>query len=325
MTLKRQNRPFIVAEIGSNWKRYPLDPFQTAKRHIEDAAMCGVDAVKFQLFTDKELYGTDGKDEYALPEHWLPMLKKYAEGFKVQFLCSAFSPQGVKKVDRFVDVHKIASSEANDPDIRAGVVSTGKPFIISVAGMSQRELDDIESDLPDKDFIFMECVAKYPAETKDYCLDNIGNRVIGLSDHTLTNTLALGALSRGAVFFEKHFDALKDVPRGKYITDSPDSVVSVSPKELREYVDGLHTLYGSMHKSIRAYSDPLLHYRWRRRLKIIKPVAKGEKLLQNQNYGSFRSLKDDLNPTPPIKAPLFHEKIAKKDLEVGQALLTEHV
>lgn len=325
MNLKHHNKPFIIAEVGSNWKRHPLDSFQLAKRHVEDAAMCGVDAVKFQLFTFEELYGFEGKNDYELPWHWLPLLKSFANSFRLQFMCSAFSAAGVRRVDKNVDIHKIASSEANDPDIRAAVVATGKPFIISTAGMGQRDLDDIERDLPDKDFIFMECVAKYPAVAHEYSLDHIGQRTIGLSDHTLTNTLALGALTRGAIFFEKHFDALKDVPRGRFIPESPDTCVSVAPKQLRNYVTELHELYGAMNKSMRGYSDEKMHLQWRRRLKVIKPIAEGEQLLQGQNYGSFRSLKDDLTPCPPSKASFFHEKLAKTDLDVGHALSSEDI
>lgn len=326
MNLKTLNKPFIIAEIGSNWKRLPLDPFALAKRHIEDAAMCGVDAVKFQFFTHKELYGMEGKDDYALPEHYLQALKAQCEIFKLHFMCSAFSTQGYRRIDRYVDIHKIASSEANDPDIRATVVSFGKPFIISTAGLGQREIDNISVDLPDRDFIFMECVAKYPAQCHEYSLDHIGkDRTFGLSDHTLNGTLSLGAVARGALVFEKHFDCLRDVPRGRYIPESPDTCVSVDRKQLRKYVNEIHELHGAMNKSIRGYSDEAMHLRWKRRLKIIKPVAIGEQLIQGFNFGSFRSLRDDLNNSPPSKAHVFHEKHSKNALEIGHALNIEDI
>ena len=46
------NKPYIIAEIGSNFNQN----FVKAKKLILQAKYCGVDAVKFQLFKSEKLY-----------------------------------------------------------------------------------------------------------------------------------------------------------------------------------------------------------------------------------------------------------------------------
>lgn len=52
MTKLFDSKPFIIAEVGSNWTS-----FEHAKDSISMAKQCGADAVKFQAFTAGDLYG----------------------------------------------------------------------------------------------------------------------------------------------------------------------------------------------------------------------------------------------------------------------------
>ena len=46
------SRPFIIAEVGSNFDQ----SLNKAKKYIETAKKRGADAVKFQLFSGENLY-----------------------------------------------------------------------------------------------------------------------------------------------------------------------------------------------------------------------------------------------------------------------------
>jgi sialic acid synthase SpsE len=126
--------PYIIAEIGSNWST-----LGEAIGSIGIAAGCGVDAVKFQLFSHKDLYGFDGPGGGIEPD-WLPQLKEKADACKVDFLCSAFSVEGVELVDKYVHVHKIAASEAAWPQLIDMVRDTGKPAIVTAGSLSVNEI-----------------------------------------------------------------------------------------------------------------------------------------------------------------------------------------
>ena len=93
--------------------------------------------------------------------------------------------------------------------------SKGKPIIIStgMANLSS-EITMLYEFLQQKkilDFSILHCVSGYPAEPKEYSLQNIAdmserfNCPIGLSDHTLSNVTAVVGIAMGASIIEKHF------------------------------------------------------------------------------------------------------------------------
>ena len=157
------DKPYIIAEVGSNW--LSEEPY-LAIQHIIQAKECGCDAVKFQLFNSVELYGYRVKalDQYALPQQWLGLLKEECDKHKIDFMCTAFSPEGLKLVDPLVRAHKIASSDMKYVQLLDAAESTGKPILWSTGGATMNEIEQMWRP----EFIPMECVANYPAETKHY-------------------------------------------------------------------------------------------------------------------------------------------------------------
>ncbi len=325
---KIMNAPFIIAEVGSNWKRKNYSGIDLALRHISDAAACGADAVKFQLFSHTELYGIEGDETYTLPRGWVVTLAAYCEQHKIEFMCSAFSADGIKFLDRFVKRHKIASSEMLDPSIFEAAQLSQKPLIISTGGATDEEVDAIARALFAAEHTILECVAAYPANPQDYCLkamtrwrDSFGVQV-GVSDHTLGSGLALAALGAGALVFEKHFDSLRDIHAGNI--DSPDASVSVGPREFGEYCSELKRAAKAVlrdpHKGRNEPERPM-QARWRRRLKVTKPLKAGiDRLEFGVNFGCFRSLKDDLRAASPQGIDQFDGKRVTKDLQPQDGL-----
>ena len=332
LKLPELKKPFICVDIGSNWcvGNTEADRLILAKRHIYDAAICGVDAVKFQLFTDRELYGFEGPNKYALPRNWIPELAAYAATQGVEFMCSAFSVEGIHYVDNFVNIHKLASAEMKHPLMLQALGKTKKPTIISTGGAhfleKQWALKFWESNGFDPDqMAFLECVALYPASASDYNLKTIQrDRTIGLSDHCTDAFVAGIAVGCGAWFFEKHFNALADC---RDQTILPDYSVSIGVKDLNSYVMQIHSAYSALgdgEKRTRG-SEKEMTMKWRRRLKIIKRVARGDMLVYGENFGIFRSMNSDPDGDAPEKWEYYNGAIASCSFKIGDGLFASDI
>ena len=92
-------KPYIIADIGSNHR----DDLGLAKAQIASAKEAGIDAVKFQFYTHRALYGFEGKAEYEMPVSWLEPLASHCRSHDIDFMCSAFSVVGYRLVDPFVN------------------------------------------------------------------------------------------------------------------------------------------------------------------------------------------------------------------------------
>lgn len=219
---------FIIAEIGSNLFKHddPQLNLQMAFNQIRAAARRGANAVKFQMFTSKELFGetVESIDKYALPREWIPSLVNVCTEEKIEFMCSAFSVDGFAYIDKFVTRHKVASPEALASDIVSWCLGQDKQVIWSNGCV------DIGCRPND---VVLNCVSAYPAMSMDYSFEP-PHETWGISDHTLFLDVALRAKSAGATFFEKHVDFYPIV--GK---KTPDACVSVGSYTFKEYVDKL--------------------------------------------------------------------------------------
>ena len=219
----------IIAEIGSNWRN--LDDCLMS---IEKAKQCGADAVKFQLYTHKELYGVDGTTAGELPREWVPKLKECADRYNIEFMCTAFSPEGLRFVDPFVDCHKIASAEMRYNDLIDAALDSGKSMYVSTGGHDEHDIMDTvvrpgKMGHEDNPITLMYCVSRYPATTVDLrCIDMLRYKFdlpVGYSDHTLDYITIpfIAANHHQAVAIEKHVTFID--------ADTPDRCVSLNERQ----------------------------------------------------------------------------------------------
>jgi sialic acid synthase SpsE len=326
MTRLFESKPFIIAEVGSNWQtlEHCLESIKVAKE-------CGADAVKFQAYDYEALYGlspigplknekktaTEWSAEASYVEvegtldlTWLPALKAEADHHGIELMCTAFSPELVAAVDPYVTVHKVASSDAAYPQLLHAVAKTGKPVLISNGGKTHEDMVKavellLSYDVP---VVEMYCIAQYPA---DYVDLRVLGCFEGLSDHTLGYTAAVYAADCGATVIEKHFTAFPEL-------DTPDAPHSLNPKQFKRMVDlirgrNVETEEGEMFA------------RHNRRLIATRDVLASEKLVYGQNFGAYRSLEDDTRGASPFDWEKVEGKVAKGAITRGKAIALEDV
>ena len=211
---------YIIAEIGCN---HCGDP-KLAKKMVDEAKACGVDAVKFQTFKAAELISkyapkadyqkvTTGNDE-----NQLEMTRK------LELPYDEF-PSG--EVTNLPFLEKIAKYKIPNKKI---ILSTGMCTIEEI----HQAVDIICKYEDPKNLIILHCNTEYPTPDKDVNLSAIDTLhqefpdiEIGFSDHSVGYVAAIGACMKNIVLIEKHFTLDKNLP-------GPDHKASATPEELKE-------------------------------------------------------------------------------------------
>lgn len=315
---------FIIADIGSN-HRSDID---IATKQIERAAECGVNAVKFQYYSELELYGS-GSARPSIQDDYLEKLKTICDENKVEFMCSAFSAEGIAKLDPLVKRHKIASCEMKDPEISKAAFKTGKQVIVSTGAAHFEEIEKIIHQAKisaNKELCLLECVAAYPAHPMDYNLTTIPRYIemgikTGISDHTVSLNLVQPAVQFGATVFEVHADLVKGAA-------TPDTPVSLDYSSLSRYREYVYECANRHHKDMLkrpAASEREITMKYRRRLKVTKELPVNTKLVYRDNYGSYRSSTDDAKAHAPEEWQKYDGKICRHAKKVGDPLYLDDI
>lgn len=298
---------FIIAEMSANH----LQDYDRAVETIRKAKWAGADAIKLQTYTpdtitidcDNEYFqikqGTiwDGTTLYKLyeeaytPWEWQPKLKEIAEEEGLILFSSPFDNTAVDFLEEMnVPAYKIASFEITDISFIEYIASKGKPIIIST-GIAT--LSDIEEALAackrmgNSQVALLKCTSAYPSPMEDINLKVIPNMkdtfntVVGLSDHTLGHTVALGAVALGAKIVEKHFTLNRE-------DGGPDAKFSMEPDEFKEMVTNIRDLEKALGQVTYELTDKQRNSREHSRsLFVVKDVKQGE-VFTSENVKSIR-------------------------------------
>lgn len=199
-TLGSAHPIFVIAEIGSNW-----GSLEDCLRSIDMAAEAGADCVKFQMFTQEELYGFNTGHVWLneLPQDWIPKLKERADRAGIEFMCSAFSPGGVLYVDPYVSAHKIASAEAAHPEIVEACRRSDKPTFVSSGALEWSEFLTLLALDWKAGVIPTYCRASYPANDAQPWRMAAWDGVKAFSDHS-ADVFPLALPMYGYSAIEKH-------------------------------------------------------------------------------------------------------------------------
>lgn len=300
---------FIIAEVGSNHTS-----FEEAKDSISIAKNCGADAVKYQLFSEYCLYGQGSKD-YNISLDKLTKLKEKADIVGIEFMCTAFSLEGLNLVDPLVKRHKLASSELTHVLMLAQLKALEKPVIASVGASSISDIEKVASYLDNLPTTYLYCVSQYPAKNVNlFGIDKLKTFLgsVGYSCHTTDWYTPVAAVHKhGAVVVEKHFK-LKDM-------NTPDNDHSLLPKEFKKMVDAIRgnpldfvTFPNEQEKdAIELYN---------RRVIATKDIASSSPLDCVSNIGIYRTKERDREGVSPFAYLSLSGRMARRDIKAMEPI-----
>jgi N,N'-diacetyllegionaminate synthase len=260
----RGQKCFIAAEIGINHN----GSVKLAKETMQAAKRCGADAVKFQNYktedflSDRQLqyrYTSSGKKmtesqfdmfkRCELKFKEIKELKEYCDKIGIIFFCTPSGVKGVYELQKLgVKLLKNSSDNINNFTLIRSMAETAIPLVIS-SGMSTiseiRQAVKVFEGAGGKDLIILHCVSLYPTPAKEVNLLKMARLIsefscpIGLSDHSVGNIAAVGAVALGASFVEKHFTLDKTLP-------GPDHWFSADPEEFESLVSDIRQIEFSL-------------------------------------------------------------------------------
>ena len=273
------NNVFIVAEIGCNHN----GDKKLAKKLVEEAKKCGVDAVKFQTFKAKNLISryapkaeyqkeTTGENDsqlemtakLELSYNDFIELKKYAESLGLIVFSTPFDMESVNFLDSINQkLWKIPSGEiTNLPYLeRIGSIDRqGKKIILSTGMATIDEIKKcidilVKAGTKEEDIILLHCNTEYPTPDCDVNIlaikdlkNNFPKVNVGFSDHSVGYIAAVGATALGICLIEKHFTLDKNMP-------GPDHKASLEPDELGRMVKNIRNIEIALGDGVKRVSE----------------------------------------------------------------------
>lgn len=290
--------PAIVAELSGNHHQ----DFDTAKNLIELAAKNGADAIKLQTYTADSLTLPSNAPEFivdgglwdgeslhelykkaATPYDWHAPLAEIARKNGLPLFSTPFDEAAVDFLEAEIDpeLYKISSFELTHIPLLEHVAQTGKPVVMSTGMANEQEIRQAVSVLREHgsdEIVLLKCVNEYPSSPDGFnlrsmlTLSTCFDCIVGLSDHTLSNDVALAATALGGRLLEKHFT--DDRSAGGI-----DAGFSMEPAELKRLVEQVkivHSCLGS--GEIQETPKDTAQRKFRRSIYVSKDVQQGEAL-----------------------------------------------
>jgi len=277
-TIDDASQCYVIAEIGHNHQ----GDVEQAKRLIDAAKECGVDAVKLQKRSNRTLYTrefyeqsydnelsfgrTYGEHREALElgaDDYRELLRHAGE-VGVTLFATAFDFESADLLAELdVPAFKFASGDLRNIPLQRHVAAFGRPMLLSTGGGTMEDIERaVDTILPiNERLCVLQCTAAYPANVEDLNLNVITtlrerfpNLVVGLSDHQNGIAMAVVAYMLGARVIEKHF-TLDHALKGR------DHAFSLMPEGMRRLVRDLHrvpaALGDSEKRPLPIEADPL--------------------------------------------------------------------
>lgn len=304
--ISQKSKTFIIAELSANHngdKQIAIDTIRAAKK-------AGADAIKLQTYTpdtitidcDNEYFQIqeglwEGKTLYELygeaytPWEWHEELFKIAKEEELVCFSSPFDKTAVDFLEELnTPAYKIASFEIQDIPLIEYTASKGKPIVMSTGIATQEDIElavDTCRKAGNEEIILLKCTSSYPAPIE---LANLKTMVdmkerfgveIGLSDHTLGNTVPIVATSLGAKVIEKHFILDKSI-------GGPDAGFSLDLKEFSSMVKAVRDAEKALGEVTYELSEKVeKNKKFARSLFAVKDIKKGERFAE-ENVRSIR-------------------------------------
>lgn len=254
---------YIVAEIGINHN----GQFEIARKLIETARKCGVDAVKFQkrdidsLLTKEfinrpyfgdhsfgETYGEHRKRLELSEKDWYRLFN-YSKKIGIDFYASSWDMKSADFLEELgVPVYKIASADVTNLPLIEHICKKNKPIILSTGMSTLEEIDEAMEIIRKNNarVILLHCVSAYPCENNLVNLKVIQTLrerykvPVGYSGHEKSgHVVSVGAVSMGACLVERHFTL-------DHLMPGPDHRASLDPRGFESLVISIRKFEASL-------------------------------------------------------------------------------
>jgi pseudaminic acid synthase len=287
--------PYIICELSANHN----GSFERAIQLVDAAIATGCDAIKIQtyrpdtitlnadtpdfrieggLWSGRTLY--DLYSEAHMPWEWHKPLFDHARKRGATIFSSPFDTTAVDLLeDLGAAAYKVASCELIDIPLIRYIASTRKPMIISTGmGNTEEIAEAVEAarDAGCTEIALLHCVSGYPAPATDYNLATLQDMksrfgtVVGLSDHTIDNTVAIASVALGSSIIEKHFTLDR---RG----GGPDDSFSLEPPEFTSLCIAAKNAWASIGRvNYELEGSEMGNVRFRRSIYFVKDMRAGE-------------------------------------------------
>ncbi len=186
--------------------------------------------------------------ETRLSEDEFLQMKCEAERLGFHSMCTPFDERSVERIEKQgFEYLKIASCSCCDWSLLERVAQVDKPIVISTAGASLEEIDNVVSFLlhRNKQFCLMHCVGSYPTPASELELNQIDffhrrydGVPIGFSTHEDPGDFdpVKLAVAKGAVALERHV--------GIATAEWKLNAYSSSPEQIRSWLEAARKAYG---------------------------------------------------------------------------------
>jgi N,N'-diacetyllegionaminate synthase len=290
------DRCYIISEIGGNFTT-----FEQAKRLIDEASGCGVDAVKLQTYRAETITSSkaifDMENTGVVPQHDLFRkyevnealhhdVFKYAESKGLDWFSTPSHETDVELLEKFeVGAHKIGSDDAVNLPFLRYVARTGKPVLLSTGMCTLEEVresvDAIQAE-GNAQLILLHAITSYPTHPENVNLAAMQTLIqafpqldVGYSDHTLSPIACLCAVAMGARVIEKHFTYDK-------AADGPDHMLSADPAEMKWLVEAVRNFEVMRGSGIKrpAESEKITRRNNRKSVVLNRRMKAGERLTE---------------------------------------------
>lgn len=230
---------------------------------LSSASASGATSIKIQCFRPDTLTAESTLDHFIvsdgpwkdktlfelysetyLPWEWYDDLFYEAERLKINLFASVFDEDSAEFISKYNSKRvKIASPELVDLKLISHVSGIFDEIILSTGMASKKEILDAAGIVRNKNkhLTLLQCVSEYPAEPSSYNLKGLNflssiADVVGVSDHSMDDTVVIGSVALGARFIEKHF--IIDRSKGGI-----DSHFSLEPNEFFEMTKKVKDVY----------------------------------------------------------------------------------
>lgn len=330
----------IVAELSANHNQ----SLSLALETVAAAAESGADAIKLQTYTPDTItlkshdpifrieQGTrwDGRtlhdiySEGQTPWEWHLEIFEYARSLGLLAFSSPFDLTAIEFLESLnVPAFKIASFEIVDIPLISAAARLGKPIILST-GIAR--LADIELAVAachaegNSDIIVLKCTSSYPApygELNLRTMHDIAQRfdcLVGISDHTMTNTAAVASIALGGCMIERHI--VLDREAGGL-----DAGFSTNPKEFASLVAEIRNAESALGDvTYDLTPSSAANRKFARSLFVVEDVRAGDEVT-SRNVRSIRPS----DGMPPSRLPTILGMTFANDVKAGTPLQIEHL